>query len=313
MSRLKHATEGRPAATYLTSEPKARGGNVIAFVLVTLFLAMLTIVDAMNGAQAWRTEISMLAFSAMIVGAWYGPLRLMLSVSLLVSLVLCGVDLRREPTGWTGLVGHAGRAIMIVVLVTGASKARRMLERACHLARVDGLTGLPNRQAILEALAAELCRIERFGRSFSIAMLDCDDFKLVNDRSGHAMGDNVLRLIANALRKQMRSYDCVGRLGGDEFVFILSEVHRDEVEKIIERLRKCLRQELEHTHPGLTFSIGVVTLHVPAMRRDSVIDSSECLEQVDIAMYAAKRAGRDQTRFETFKAGFEDRNHFASS
>jgi diguanylate cyclase (GGDEF)-like protein len=194
---------------------------------------------------------------------------------------------------WTELLpGQLIRLVVAVWMVAWIARLRERLAQAHRLARLDSLTGLPNRQALVEALDAELSRTRRFGRPFTVALLDCDGFKGINDRGGHLAGDEVLRRIGFALRQQTRRYDCVGRLGGDEFLLVLSEVDRDDAALIAERLRAALRHFVEREYPSLTFSLGVVTF------RSADLHWEECIRRADDAMYAAKRQGPDQTRFE---------------
>jgi diguanylate cyclase (GGDEF)-like protein len=198
---------------------------------------------------------------------------------------------------WTELLpGQFMRCAVVLWLVVWTSRLRERLTCAHRLARIDSLTELPNRQALVEALEAELSRTRRFGHPFTVALLDCDGFKGINDRSGHLAGDDVLRRIGVALRQHTRHYDCVGRLGGDEFLLVLSEVNGEEAVLVAERMRAALRHFVEREYPMLTFSLGVVTF------RTANLDWEECVQQADEAMYAAKRQGPDQTHFEVVDA-----------
>ena len=211
----------------------------------------------------------------------------------LVSLLAWGWIDASVATDWTGaLAGQFVRLAVVLGLVAWMNHLRDRLSEAYRLARLDSLTRLPNRQALVEALEAELSRTRRLGRPFTVALLDCDGFKEINDRHGHMAGDEVLRHIGLALRQHTRPYDCVGRLGGDEFLLVLSEVDGENAVLIAERLRAALRHFVEREYPSLTFSLGVVTF------RTADLDWDDCIQLTDDAMYAAKRRGPDQTRFE---------------
>ena len=279
--------------------------SVFAIGGFTIVLMLLTVAHVFDWDATWLTENVMLLVFAAVLGAWTchrWPVPVLVLAMIAVG-VWCRADLARVSDWWFRLVCCAGRATAIGLLVVWTTAVRRSLERARHLAKVDSLTGLPNRQAVLQALEAELCRARRFGRAFSIAMLDCDGFKQINDQRGHLVGDQVLRQIGSALRKQTRVCDCIGRLGGDEFAMILSEANIDQVPVIIERLRSALRLELSREFPSLTYSIGVVTVQASNGDENPPLDWFGCLQRADQAMYTAKREGHDRTRFETLIRG----------
>ena len=228
----------------------------------------------------------------LVVAGWSYTRQVALGATLIALFVWCWIE-AVGTANWPQLLpGQCMRFVVALWLVVWMSRLRERLAQAYRLARLDSLTGLPNRQALVEALDAELSRTRRFGRPFTVALLDCDGFKGINDRGGLLAGDDVLRRIGLALRQHTRRYDCVGRLGGDEFLLVLSEVDGENAVLVAERLRAALRHFVEREYPALTFSLGVVTF------RTADCDWDECIQQADDAMYAAKRKGPDQTRFE---------------
>lgn len=232
-----------------------------------------------------------LSMAALLVVAWVCPPRLAVAFSL-IALVTWSL-LEINSSDWTQwLPGHSVRFLVAIGLVAWIIHLRTAVASAQHLARVDGLTGLPNREALIEAIEAELSRAKRFSRSFSVAVMDCDGFKQINDLRGHLTGDDVLRRIGAVLQRQTRRFDCAGRWGGDEFLIVLPEIDANDAKLFAERLRAALRHEIERDYPSLTCSLGIVTFPGAAA------DWQDCVRQADEAMYAAKRQGRDQTRFE---------------
>lgn len=156
-----------------------------------------------------------------------------------------------------------------------------------RLARTDALTGLPNRRYLEEALAAEVARAHRHGGPLAVAIFDVDHFKTVNDVNGHAAGDETLRVIASMAREIARSSDLVGRFGGDEFVFLLPQTDADGATELVWRLVREVRAKW--TSPRVTLSAGVAAL--------SPGESAEALlARADVALYEAKKAGRDTVR-----------------
>ncbi len=163
------------------------------------------------------------------------------------------------------------------------------------LARRDVLTLLPNRLAMHEHLDRLDAYARRYGRGFSVAVLDIDHFKGVNDVAGHAAGDDVLRRLAAALQAQVRETDGLYRYGGEELVHVVETASPEAALAAVERLRLAAR-ELALPHEGrpgerVTLSAGVATCEDGAG-----VPSQALLEQADAALYAAKQAGRDQTR-----------------
>ena len=263
----------------------------------TAVITLLTALHLYHWDSNWQTENVLLILVVTIVAAWTCNPSLTLALTFVTTIVWCVADFRRDSIGWVYLFMYSMRVAATLFLVVYSKKVRRDLEQARQLARVDALTGLPNRKAILEMLESELSRVRRLERSFSIALLDCDGFKTINDQQGHLAGDRALQNLAHALRKHTRPYDGVGRLGGDEFVLILSEADSDQIPAIIDRLRIALHDELGSEYPSLTFSIGVTTVRPPLDQSRPMLNWHEYLNHADQAMYSAKRSGRDQTRF----------------
>ncbi len=173
-------------------------------------------------------------------------------------------------------------------------RARRALGTAAQeleqLARIDGLTGLANRRHFDDTLATEVARSRRYGRPLSLAMIDLDHFKPINDAYGHLLGDDVLRAVAAAIRSEARDADTTARFGGEELAVLLPECGPAAAREVAERIR---RRIAELSVPGpdgpvrVTVSAGVAT-----SRPDD--DPATLAARADAALYAAKRAGRDR-------------------
>jgi diguanylate cyclase (GGDEF)-like protein len=162
-----------------------------------------------------------------------------------------------------------------------------------RMALTDPLTGLPNRRAAEERLQMEKARAPRDGHGFALALVDLDHFKTINDRYGHAVGDDVLKAVARRFEEGLREGDWVARWGGEEFLFVLHGSTNEEAAAIMERLASQARITPIQTRVGaisLSFSAGVAAFGA----LDT--DSQPMLEQVDHALYRAKADGRDQVR-----------------
>jgi diguanylate cyclase (GGDEF)-like protein len=160
------------------------------------------------------------------------------------------------------------------------------------LSKEDALTGLANRRELDRFLAVEVDRAQRNDRPLCIAMADLDHFKAVNDQHSHAVGDEVLRIVARIFSKSCRSIDIAARFGGEELVLVLPETKLPQAEMLCERLRVAVETyDWSQLRPGLavTVSFGLATLH-----RDMTTEN--LLLAADQRLYAAKRAGRNRVK-----------------
>ena len=160
-------------------------------------------------------------------------------------------------------------------------------------ATYDRLTGVANRQSLLAALFAEVERATRYGRPLSVAFVDIDHFKSVNDTYGHAVGDVVLRGVAQTISANLRASDMIGRYGGEEFMLILTETDVEEGAVLTEKLRALVGRQrfaIEGAPEiAVTISIGIAGGAGNKLRMDNLV------RDADAAMYSAKSLGRNQT------------------
>jgi diguanylate cyclase (GGDEF)-like protein len=188
-----------------------------------------------------------------------------------------------------------------VLLMAGTLLAiRRLIDNAVELralnrqVQMDGMTGLLNHTSAEQHLRHEISRHKRYGGGYSVLMLDIDHFKKVNDTHGHPVGDVVLREISKVLGKAARDSDLVARYGGEEFLIVMPETDADGAWTTAERLRTAI-SALEHQATDesftVTISIGVITCPSGAVSPAP----TKVLKTVDEALYASKRAGRNQT------------------
>ncbi|HET7727045.1 MAG TPA: diguanylate cyclase [Candidatus Limnocylindrales bacterium] len=184
----------------------------------------------------------------------------------------------------SGLEGRLSRSLTGIV---GA------LRETHESATVDKLTGVSNRQALLGTLFTEVERATRYNRPFSVAFVDIDHFKAVNDTYGHAAGDVVLRGVAQTIRSNLRATDTIGRYGGEEFMLLLTETDPDEAAHLAEKLRVLVSKQRFSVDNGqtiqVTISIGIAGGVGSALRVDALV------RDADAAMYSAKSLGRNQT------------------
>jgi len=167
------------------------------------------------------------------------------------------------------------------------SRLKNLLAKEQELARIDPLTMVPNRRAFYEALDKERVRSLRYHRPFTIAYVDLDNFKKVNDSLGHAVGDELLVEVAMGVRSNLRDSDYVGRLGGDEFAILLPETDATAAQLVLRKLRLRLLEQMKAHSWQVTFSIGAATFLDPSDSLDVII------RMADETMYAIKAHGKD--------------------
>lgn len=209
-----------------------------------------------------------------------------------------------------------GRIKRVVVVSHDVTERKAAEEQIHHLAFYDALTQLPNRLLLNDRLQQSMAASKRNACYGALMFIDLDDFKPVNDRHGHAVGDLLLIEAANRLKTCVRAADTVARFGGDEFVVILSDLHVDKIESsaqaaiVADKIRIRLSEPyvltircegstdsiIEH---HCTASIGVTLFH------DHVASRDDLLKRADAEMYQAKQAGRNLIRFHEEKDGVD--------
>jgi diguanylate cyclase (GGDEF)-like protein/PAS domain S-box-containing protein len=178
-----------------------------------------------------------------------------------------------------------GEPTHYVAVLNDVSEARAERERLERKANHDALTGLPNRYLLGDRLSQMIAQARRHGRSFAVAMVDVDGLKRVNDRFGHAVGDQVLKHVAGRLARQVRAGDMAARYGGDEFVLLLSDTEsRNGMAQAMNRFLVSLRPEVATTRGSVRIACTVGMSFFP----DDGLDGATLLNSADSAMYGRK-------------------------
>jgi len=192
---------------------------------------------------------------------------------------------------WNGVA----RLSSFFILTFALSALKSTLKQEKEYSRIDFLTGIRNRRDFIELVNIEINRARRYERPFTMACIDLDNFKTVNDCFGHTTGDILLRLVAQTIQGNIRATDTVARLGGDEFAILMPETGRNVAEVIMRKVQKInLDIMREHRWP-ITLSIGVVTFINPP----STVD--ETLRISDQLMYTAKNNGKNTIQYQVFR------------
>jgi diguanylate cyclase (GGDEF)-like protein len=260
----------------------------VSAVMVTLSLVALDLSTA--------PFVSLVLFYALCIGicAWYSGLRW---------ATICGA---LSTIGWLGDVATGAsplplalwnallRAVTIVVFLYLVVRLRASLAQAEYLAQHDPLTGALNARALHAQLRLHQQRALHNGQPLSLAYLDLDDFKQINDRHGHTIGDRVLVTLVSALQSEFRTGECVVRMGGDEFALLLPNVTATQAPERMERLRSAVAASLQHHDWPITLSVGVVTFLTAPVCVDDM------LREADQLMYVVKQAGKNAAHFAVY-------------
>jgi diguanylate cyclase (GGDEF)-like protein len=261
---------------------------------VTLFFLTVLLLLTGGHASPFFFGYLLLLGAASVWAPGLGPVILTLATS---ASYLAGALLPTNATTLT--VADIGRisfnlvALALVAYVSAivGREQRRAREEALRLSQFDSLTGLHSRDYFLAEIEQEIQRAARSGRSFALLMFDLDGLKAANDRFGHGSGDALLRAVADTLRGDIRITDVAARYGGDEFVLLLPETDLAGALQVAEKVRVDVGR-LGLPHDGLVIrtsaSIGLVTYP------DDGRSSTELMRRADLAMYEAKRRGRNQ-------------------
>jgi len=183
-----------------------------------------------------------------------------------------------------------------LVVTTLLERLKRNLNDERVLSRIDYLTGVMNPRSFYEFMDLEIERSKRYEHPFTIAYIDMDNFKKINDTFGHPAGDNVLQIFADILKNNLRKTDVIARLGGDEFVIFLPETDNKAAKQAIEKIKKSVNKNKDLKDYPITSSIGVLTYKTNPPSTDKIMKS------VDSLMYSAKNRGKNAVKYSICKS-----------
>ena len=259
-----------------------------------LFVGLIGMVDYLTGAEI---GFSIFYVLPIVLVTWLSNRAFGLVISLVGGIVWLVADLASGHQYssqiipiWNTLIRLAFFVIITLIL----SALRNAIDRERELARIDNLTGAVNSRCFYEMMQLEVDRFQRYGHIFSLAYIDLDNFKTVNDRFGHPEGDRALRKVVKAIRTHLRKTDVVGRLGGDEFALLLPETDEGAARITLAKIQVELHREMQGDDWPITFSIGVLTYGSTKLAIDEVV------KMADQLMYSVKREGKNSIKFETF-------------
>ncbi len=266
---------------------------------VALSIALIVIIGVIDFWKGYLLSVSLFYIVPVILTAWVRGWRFGVGIAFLAASVWTGAHyIAGFPTPhhvyllWNVLMRFG--VFSTVAYAFGTLKTT--LDSEMRSARLDPLTGIANRREFLRALESELNRANHLGSNFSIAYFDLDNFKRLNDISGHSEGDRAIQTVGAALQQTCRKMDVPGRLGGDEFALVLPQTDEATAQGVIRRFQERFSADMKHQGWELGVSIGIVSY------RGNGCSTPQLLQAADQAMYKAKQAGKNRIYSETLNS-----------
>jgi diguanylate cyclase (GGDEF)-like protein len=245
-------------------------------------------------ATGFEISVSLLYVGPVALAAWYAGRWPGISIAVLSCVAWFSADFYSGNHYSNALIPYWNALVRLGFFVlTGLllSALRASLEYQRHLASTDSLTGLYGRRAFEERLAHDLALARRRKSAVTVAYLDLDGFKGVNDAQGHAAGDRVLKTTGRVLRDSVRLTDTAARLGGDEFALVLPDTDAAGARQAIANVARALRDAFEEDRSGVTCSIGAITF------AGAELPPAQAIAAADALMYEVKRSGKGAVAF----------------
>jgi diguanylate cyclase (GGDEF)-like protein len=258
------------------------------------FIVILGFIDYLSG---YEISLSLLYLIPIFLAVWYGDGRM----GLVLSFVSTGAWFVADYSAglfyshpsiyiWNTLL-RLGFYCVVTWLGSSLKKTYKINQ---ELARTDYVTGATSIHYFYELAHVEMRRSQRNHHPFALAYIDLDDFKTINDRLGHSIGDRVLRAVTDNIHQQIRPADTLARLGGDEFALLMPETGEEAAKTVINRLHSSLVSEMLRNGWMVTFSVGVVICNEDPKTVDAM------LKMADATMYSVKNANKNGVSYRVY-------------
>jgi len=275
-----------PVTNWLAAQSKAT-----QVLLGIIGCGLVALLDYQTG---YTFNVVLFYFFPILFVAWNVGRTAGIALGILSSVAWFAVNALTAPPGLPTAVHLWNAGMRFAAFVGGAyflSFLRSITERAA-LANVDHLTGVANMRAFEKLARGEIRRSLRYRHPLTVAYVDLDDFKALNDTLGHKAGDEALRQTAALVARSLRQSDSVARIGGDEFIVLMPETDYEAADRTLHRLQRVLLAKMQENLWPVTFSIGAVTFSVPPQSVEEVVSAA------DRVMYIAKKSGKNGIRHE---------------
>lgn len=264
--------------------------RIIIFTISFLLVIFLGIIDYLTG---YEISFSIFYLLPVMIATWYCKRAYAVVISLFSAMTWYCADIASGNTYSHFMIpvwNTVTRLGFFLIFTFSLGAIRNLLDKEKFLSRIDFLTDVTNSRAFYETATKEIERSARYSHPFSLAYIDIDDFKKVNDTLGHSAGDKLLLSIATAIKENIRAVDIVARLGGDEFAILMPETDDQNAITAINKVRKRLLDRMQENNWPVTFSIGIVTCSEPC-RLD------ELIREADDLMYTVKMSGKNRIEY----------------
>jgi len=258
-------------------------------VILVIGVALVILLGGIDNLTGYEISFSLFYLLPVSLVAWFDKRSHAVMVSILSAAIWLLADLnsghaysRLAIPIWNSMM----RLGFFFVTAFSLSAIKKLLENEQTFARIDFLTGVANSRAFYEFAKKEIDRSARFSRPITIAYIDIDNFKQVNDTRGHSQGDNLLQSIAKTIKDNTRSIDMVSRFGGDEFAILFPETNEENAKTAINKVQKELLGIVKNNNWPVTFSIGAVTCYKSC-------SLGELIKEADNLMYTVKASGKN--------------------
>lgn len=257
-----------------------------------LMVVLLGLLDYVSG---YEMSFAIFYLLPVMFIRWFSEKRYAIVISFLSAVVWYIADIF-SGHHYSHLILPIWNAVMrlgfFLLIVFSLSEIKRLLISEQTFARIDFLTGISNARHFMENAKKEIERSVRFSHPYTLAYVDIDNFKQVNDSLGHAQGDELLHTVANTIKEHIRSVDIVSRLGGDEFAILLLETDEKNANTTMTKIRTKLLESVKQNNWPVSFSIGAITAY-----KDYDLD--ELIKEADNLMYTVKKSGKNSVAYKT--------------
>ena len=264
--------------------------NIVVFSVAALLIAVIGVADYYTG---YEMSLSLFYLIPIMAGAWKNRWTgIFMAIFSAVTWSLTDMTAGKPVSNVFFTVWEVGMRLttnVVISLLTFRLSQEFRIQKEFGL--VDFLTKISNGRSFSQSAAEELVRASRYKEIFTVVYFDADNFKMVNDTLGHDAGDTVLTVVADTMKKQLRSGDIAARLGGDEFAIILPSTGAAAARVVVEKLNIELLKAIKEFYAGITFSFGVVTFVIPPA------NIHEMLKLADNLMYQVKRKGKNSREY----------------
>lgn len=261
-------------------------------VILVLLVAFLGVIDFMTG---YEISFSIFYLLPIALASWFlrRPHAVMIAFWSAMTWFLADLMSGHTYSHFAIPIWNAVMRLGFFLLCSfSLSSIKQLYEKEKKSALFDFLTGVANSKAFYDLALMEIDRAVRFNRPLTIAYIDIDNFKQVNDIFGHSTGDVLLHSVAQTIKENIRSTDIVARLGGDEFAILLPETNDEQARLAIDKVQKSLLDVVKQNKWPVTFSIGVITCHNPGKLEDLI-------KEADKLMYSVKESGKNRVKYES--------------